>query len=40
MKIQLRQICLVAAKLAPVIDDLTDILGINPCHIDPGVHTA
>ena len=37
MKIQLRQICLVAAKLAPVIDDLTDILGINPCHIDPGV---
>jgi len=37
MKIQLRQICLVAAKLAPVIDDLTDILGINLCHIDPGV---
>ena len=35
--IQLRQICLVAAELAPVIDDLTQILGINACFIDPGV---
>ncbi len=37
MTIQLRQICLVAEKLAPVIDDLTSILGINPCYVDPGV---
>ncbi|MFT6433702.1 MAG: hypothetical protein ACJAVI_001744 [Candidatus Azotimanducaceae bacterium] len=37
MTIQLRQICLVAEKLKPVIEDLTDILGVNPCYIDPGV---
>lgn len=37
MTIQLRQICLVAEKLAPVIDDLTAILGINACYVDPGV---
>lgn len=37
MTIQLRQICLVAGKLAPVIDDLTAILGINTCYVDPGV---
>ena len=37
MKIQLRQICLVANKLAPVIDDLSSILGINSCYVDPGV---
>ncbi len=37
MTIQLRQICLVAEKLAPVIDDLTGILGINTCYVDPGV---
>lgn len=37
MTIHLRQICLVAERLAPVIDDLTDILGLEPCHIDPGV---
>ena len=37
MTIQLRQICLVAEKLAPVIDDLTSILGINSCYVDPGV---
>jgi hypothetical protein len=37
MTIQLRQICLVAEKLAPVIDDLTSILGISSCYIDPGV---
>ena len=37
MAIQLRQICLVAEKLQPVVEDLTDILGINPCYIDPGV---
>lgn len=37
MTIQLRQICLVAQELKPVIDDLTAILGINSCYIDPGV---
>ena len=37
MTIQLRQICLVAHKLEPVIDDLTEILGINRCYVDPGV---
>ena len=37
MTIQLRQICLVARELDPVIDDLTDVLGISACFIDPGV---
>jgi len=37
MSIQLRQICLVAGELAPVIDDLTGILGVNACYVDPGV---
>lgn len=37
MTIQLRQICLVARELNPVIDDLTSILGINTCYVDPGV---
>ncbi len=37
MTIQLRQICLVARELKPVIEDLTQVLGINTCFIDPGV---
>ena len=37
MTIQLRQICLVARELQPVIDDLTGVLGINTCYVDPGV---
>lgn len=37
MTIQLRQICLVARELKPVIEDLTAILGINTCYVDPGV---
>lgn len=37
MTLQLRQICLVAAELEPVLQDLTDILGINRCFVDPGV---
>jgi hypothetical protein len=37
MTIQLRQICLVARELEPVLDDLTGILGINCCYVDPGV---
>ncbi len=35
--IQLRQICLVASELEPVLQDLTGILGINRCYVDPGV---
>lgn len=37
MTIQLRQICLVARSLEPVIDDLSAIFGINRCYVDPGV---
>ena len=37
MTIQLRQICLVARELRPVIDDLTYVLGIKSCFVDPGV---
>ena len=37
MKIQLRQICLVARELEPVIEDLTEVLGIQRCYVDPGV---
>ena len=37
MKLHLRQICLVARELTPAIDQLSDILGIEPCYIDPQV---
>ena len=37
MTIQLRQICLVARELEPVIEDLTEVFGINCCYVDPGV---
>ncbi len=37
MTIQLRQICLVARRLQPVIDDLCAVFGIKPCFVDPGV---
>jgi len=37
MPIQLRQIALVAERLEPVIEDLTEILGIERCYVDPGV---
>jgi len=37
MTLQLRQICLVARKLAPAIDDLETILGIESCYVDDGV---
>jgi hypothetical protein len=33
----LRQICLVASELQPVIEDLTAVLGINICYVDPAV---
>ncbi|MCH8503831.1 MAG: VOC family protein, partial [Ectothiorhodospiraceae bacterium] len=37
MAIHLRQICLVADKLAPVVDDLRGLFAIPVCHVDPGV---
>ncbi len=37
MPIHLRQICLVARELQPAVDDLSEILGIRTCHIDPAV---
>ncbi len=35
--LRLRQICLVARELAPAVDDLTAVLGINTCFHDPAV---
>lgn len=37
MTLQLRQICLVAGKLQPAIEDLIAVLGINTCYVDPAV---
>src|ERR1700739_4853238 len=37
MSIRLRQICLVANQLAPVIDDFKAILGLEVCFVDKGV---
>src|SRR5258708_8987092 len=37
MSIRLRQIALVANTLAPVIDDLKAVFGLEVCYIDPGV---
>ena len=37
MWLRLRQIALVAEKLAPVEAELTDVLGIAVCYNDPGV---
>ena len=37
MYIHLRQICLVAEKLGPVLEGLTTIFGVNPCYVDPAV---
>jgi hypothetical protein len=37
MSIRLRQICLVANQLAPVIEDFRHILGLEVCFIDKGV---
>lgn len=34
---RLRQICLVAERLAPVADDLAAVLGLRACHSDPNV---
>lgn len=35
--IRMRQICLVARSLAPVVDQLRGSLGLEVCHRDPGV---
>jgi len=37
MGLHLRQICLVARRLAPAIDDLRAVLGIESCFVDEGV---
>ncbi|MGR3321739.1 MAG: hypothetical protein ACU0DK_07395 [Pseudooceanicola sp.] len=37
MTIHLRQICLVARELKPVIETLEDVLGIPPVFVDPAV---
>ena len=37
MSIGLRQICLVAEKLAPAIEDFKAVLGLEVCFKDPGV---
>ena len=39
MWLRLRQIALVARELRPVVDDLTAVLGIELCYVDPGVET-
>lgn len=45
MYLRLRQLCLVAEKLEPVVDDLCTIFGVTVCHRDPevrrfGLHNA
>ncbi|MGD8764243.1 MAG: hypothetical protein PVG87_18195 [Desulfobacteraceae bacterium] len=37
MSLTLRQICLVAAELKPVLEDLVAILGVDVCYVDPHV---
>lgn len=37
LTIQLRQICLVAATLKPVIEALEDVFGLCRCYVDPNV---
>ncbi|MBT6613198.1 MAG: hypothetical protein HOB38_13950 [Deltaproteobacteria bacterium] len=37
MSLTLRQICLVAEKRQPVIDDLVAVLGVEVCYVDPHV---
>jgi hypothetical protein len=37
MLLRLRQLCLVAEKLEPVVEDLRTAFGIEVCHRDPGV---
>ncbi len=37
MAIHLRQICLVANRLAPAVEDLRAVFSTPVCHVDPGV---
>ncbi|CUR46432.1 hypothetical protein BN2364_1991 [Alloalcanivorax xenomutans] len=37
MRLRLRQLCLVADKLEPVVDDLKAVFGLDVCFRDPGV---
>jgi hypothetical protein len=37
MSLRMRQICLVARHLAPVVEELRAVLGLEVCHRDPGV---
>ena len=37
MWIRLRQIAFVAKELKPVIDTLSNVLGVDACYVDPGV---
>lgn len=37
MSLRMRQICLVARHLAPVVDEFRAVLGLEVCHRDPGV---
>ena len=37
MSLRMRQICLVARELAPVVDEFRAALGLEVCHRDPGV---
>ncbi len=37
MGLRMRQICLVARSLAPVVEEIRSVLGLEVCHRDPGV---
>ena len=37
MRLRLRQVCLVARDLAPVVEDLKRVFGLEVCHVDPAV---
>jgi Glyoxalase-like domain len=37
MNLRMRQICLVARELAPVVETFRDVFGLVVCHRDPGV---
>lgn len=39
MAIHLRQICIAAKSLAPVVEDVKAVLGLEVCFVDPGVAT-
>jgi hypothetical protein len=37
MNLRMRQICLVARELAPIVDTFRQVFGLEVCHRDPGV---